>query len=148
INKFATACIDTSDGVYKALTTISELNNTGYEVSDLPYIKKGIMVTKLVSLPKTLLFLGECGEYELLFTIKPDDEEEFLYAAEKNNLKFYRLGAILSDNQKQILNEDNIDINLSTLKIQARDYDDVKDYLKAITGWIQERKEAHRCQIV
>lgn len=141
ISKFATACIDTSDGVFDALTTISELNNVGFEVSDLPYIKKGVMAAKLISIPKTMFFLGGCGEYELLFTIKPEDEQVFLSAAKGKNLKFYYLGIILPDSDKQILNEDNNSIDLSELKIQARDYDNVKDYLSAITGWIKEKKE-------
>ena len=143
MSQASSASIDTSDGVFNALTTISDLNGTGFEISDLPYIKKGTMAAKLLSIPRTLLFLGGCGEYELLFTVKPENEQQFLSAANEKKLTFNRLGMILPDPDQQILNEDNKRINLSELKIQARDYDDVKEYLRTISGWIQEKKENH-----
>ncbi|MBI4706744.1 MAG: thiamine-monophosphate kinase [Candidatus Omnitrophica bacterium] len=131
IREYATSCIDTSDGVFNALNTISQINNTGYIVENLPYIKDGLALTKRLSLPKTLLFLAEAGEYELLFTIKQDDEQEFLQKATANGFLFYRLGQIISS-PARILFEDGQKIDLEGLNISARDYNTTEEYLSKI----------------
>ncbi len=139
IKEYATSCIDTSDGVYNGLNTISEINNSGYIVENLPYLKSGVIGAKLLSLPKTLLFLGGCGEYELLFTIKKNEEENILRAAKEKNFTFYRLGEIIPhSSQSKILYEDGKKIELDNLGIQPRDYDDVRDYLRSIIIWSKD----------
>ena len=55
IREFATSCIDSSDGVLNALNTISDLNNTGFEMTQVPYFTGGLAVCKLLSKPKELL---------------------------------------------------------------------------------------------
>ncbi len=135
IKKYATACIDTSDGVFNALNTISELNNTGYIVKDPPYVKNGIVLAKQMSMPKSLLFLGECGEYELLFTMREKDEEEFLKRAKKKKMEFYKIGRV-SPRNKKVLIEDGKEINLKGINIRARDYGDMNTYLSKLTDYI------------
>lgn len=81
MRRYATCCIDTSDGVFSALNTISELNGTGYRIERLPYIQRGVLAARSLSLPESLLFFGGAGEYELLFTIDEKDEAELLREA-------------------------------------------------------------------
>ena len=78
---FASCCIDTSDGVCAALNALADLNACGYAVANLPYLAAGLGFCRRASLPGTLLFLGECGEYELLFTVRPERDEAFLIEA-------------------------------------------------------------------
>ncbi|MCK4829628.1 thiamine-monophosphate kinase, partial [bacterium] len=68
ISQYATSCIDSSDGVLNALKTLSELNHTGFELTHTPYLHDGVLACKILSKPKELLLMGECGEYELVFT--------------------------------------------------------------------------------
>lgn len=138
IRHYASSCIDTSDGVFNALNVIAEINAVGYELKDIPYIKESIQLAVTLSLPKILFFICESGEYELLFTVSPDKEDAFLKTAEEKKLKFHHLGKIkpLSADSK-ILYEGNRTINLSDLKVRARDYDDRKDYLNSIIQWLK-----------
>ncbi len=131
IREYATSCIDTSDGLFNVLNTISQINNTGYIIENLPYIQNGLALTKRLSLPKTLLFLAEAGEYELLFTIKPGKEQEFLQKAKANGVLFYRLGQTTPP-PARILFEDGQKINLEGLNISARDYNSPEEYLSKI----------------
>jgi len=140
ITEYATSCIDTSDGVFNALNSISGINQTGYMIKDLPYIKNGIIASQILSLPKTLLFLSECGEYELLFTIKQDDEKAFLKKANVQNLQFYKIGKVIPQSNKfRVLFEGNKTFMLDDLNIRGRDFDDSKEYLKQLIEWLRER---------
>ena len=137
INQFATSCIDTSDGVLNALNTIADINRVGYQVSDLPYLTEGLIACQLFSKPHTLLFMGECGEYELLFTIKKKDVKNFLLQAEGNNFRVSRIGEVKADTGK-VLIEDNRVINFDDFNISARSYKDIGTYLEALFKLLEQ----------
>lgn len=136
VQRYATSCIDTSDGVFNALTTLSDLNHTGYIVDSIPYIRKGIFAAKLLSLPHELLFLGECGEYELLMTVSPDDEQEFLRECAEQKCCFYRIGEMTNSADEKVLIHKKKNVDLGGFDVRARDFEDSKTYLKALTDWI------------
>jgi thiamine-monophosphate kinase len=136
IKKYATACIDTSDGVFNSLNIISRMSNTGYEVGNLPYVKIGVLAAKAFSIPKALLFLGECGEYELLFTVKAGDEDNMLKDAAGMGLKLYKIGKV-TESGKRILYEDNIETDMGSLDVRARDFANVKEYLKTLEEFLK-----------
>ncbi len=141
VRKYGTACIDTSDGTFNSLNILSEINSVGYVIDNLPIHSKGILFAKLVSLPKELLFLGECGEYELLFTIDQNDEESFLKEAKEQRLVYHRLGRVVANrNFKKLITKQNAELNLSEIQFRARDFENVKDYLKAITNSISKQR--------
>ena len=135
IKNYANCCIDTSDGVLNALNTLAEINNVGYKVKKIPYLKEGVIACKLLSKPKTLLFMGECGEYELMFTIKKEDEEEFLNQARSKEIKVHRIGEITGDSKK-ILHEGGKKIHFDDFKISGRNYDNVRNYLDDLTNYL------------
>lgn len=139
INKYATSCIDTSDGAFNALKIIAEMSNVGFEVSGLPYVKAGVLAAKLISLPKTLLFLGECGEYELIFTIKKENEDQFVTEAKRGKFTFYKIGEVTSS-MKKILVEDSKKINLENINISARDFADVSRYMSELRKALKDNK--------
>jgi thiamine-monophosphate kinase len=136
IREYATSCIDTSDGVHNALDNIAEMSETGYYVENPPYMDSAVRACQLLSLPKTLLFMGECGEYELLFTIDRKHEEDFLREARIRKLKYYRIGEV-RESSTRVLFEDNRAIDLSSAKISGRDYDDAETYLKNLIDWLE-----------
>ena len=80
IKEFATSCIDTSDGLFPALSTLSALNDVGFELASdtrnfLQSDAQHIAVS--AGIPSWMLLSGPHGEYELLFTIKSEARKEF-----------------------------------------------------------------------
>ena len=77
-------------------------------------------------------------EYELLFTVPADSEREFNKEAKASGMRFYRLGTITKNCRTAVDGGDRID--LSSLKIEARSFDNARPYLKALTDWILQQK--------
>jgi thiamine-monophosphate kinase len=84
VTRFATSCINTSDGLIPAIAEQMELNSLGFNVfscSDT-LVNKATRDTCLKNnLPCWLMFAGPHGDYELLFTIPQELNNEFLAAA-------------------------------------------------------------------
>ncbi|MFC2152259.1 thiamine-phosphate kinase [Bacteroidota bacterium] len=140
INNYATSCIDSSDGVLNAINTISELNNVGYKITHLPYSEEVIQFCKLISKSKCLFFMGECGEYELVFTVKKEHKDSFILEANSKQLSFTEIGVIENKHQKILqTEEDHIDfINYS---IKARDYKDINEYLSELINYVKNNRK-------
>jgi thiamine-monophosphate kinase len=134
LRRYASCCMDTSDGVCAALQTIADLNGCGYLISDLPYLPTALQFCREASLPAQSLFLGECGEYELLATVRPDREAAFLADAQKSGCAFHRLGSITDSGR--VLHGHGQAIDLTSWRIQARDCDSPTKYLKAMVQWL------------
>ena len=100
LSRFATACMDTSDGVLATLDQLLRLNGCGFELMD---DWKNLLepqssdIAKSCSIPEWLLFAGNHGEYELLFTIPTLKEHEFLRSAEHICWKPLRLGRVMTE---------------------------------------------------
>jgi thiamine-monophosphate kinase len=137
IKQFAACCIDTSDGVLNALNTISEINNTGFEIQNPEYITSGVLACKLLFKPVTLLLMGECGEYELLFTINKEDEERFMEKSKHNKLSFLKLGAIVDSSKKSLIENKRM-LDLKDFNIRARDYQNIQNYLDGLTNYLEK----------
>jgi thiamine-monophosphate kinase len=135
IKKYSHCCIDTSDGVCNALQTVSEMSQTGFIVEDLPYLKSGLLLAKALNIAKELLFLGECGEYELLFTLSRDSEEEFSQEAQKKKLSFQRIGEVRPQDTRLLRKKDK-EIDLTGYALKARDYTDPKEYLHEVLEFL------------
>ncbi len=140
INKYVTSCIDSSDGVLSAINTISDLNNVGFKITKLPYSEEGIKFCELISKPKCLLFMGECGEYELVFTIKKEDKDIFIQEANSNQLSFTQIGVIQNKYQKLLQTEDD-HIDFIKYKVSARDYNDISEYLTELINYVKNNKK-------
>lgn len=140
IKKYSRCCIDTSDGVFNALQTISQLSGTGFTVGDLPYVKSGVFLAKALSMPVELLFLGECGEYELLFTLSKEKEEAFITEAKEKELKFYRLGKITEPGRKLLRGKDIV-FDLADYNLRARDYPGPREYLREVVHFLGEENQ-------
>lgn len=137
ISKYATACTDTSDGVYNGIKSICQMSKTGFMLKNIPYINSGVIAAKLASMPKTLLLLGECGEYELLFTLKEKDEEAFLIEAKEKNLRFYPIGN-MCEQATNILFEGKYKTILKGMDISARSFSDMKQYINSLVNFLKD----------
>ncbi len=135
ISEFAGSCMDTSDGLFKSLRIISEINNTGFEIQDIPYAEPGLILTSNMNLPAEILMLGECGEYELLFTVSPEIEEELLIKAHQNGMMLKKIG-LITDSPEQKLIKDGRELILNDFNIYARDFSDHLEYIKSLTNYL------------
>ncbi|MFC2100728.1 AIR synthase related protein [Bacteroidota bacterium] len=140
ISKYASCCIDTSDGILNALNTIAELNNVGYIISMLPYSKEGKMACKIISKPIEILFMGECGEYELLFTIKKSIEKKFIDESKKKHLHFTKIGEVTSKDYK-MLSSNKSEIQFNDFDIYARNFENVSDYISELINYLKNNKK-------
>jgi thiamine-monophosphate kinase len=136
VRKYANCCIDSSDGVFRALQDISRISRMGFRASQIPYHSKGQVACKLLSKPEEMLFLGECGEYELVFTISPQQEKEFLEEARSVNLEFARIGVITGEPGQYLVNGIRT-LDLTGYSLFARNYEDVNQYITDVIQFIK-----------
>lgn len=141
VRKFAHCCIDTSDGVLKALQTIADLNGTGFVVRDLPYAPGGLLATRLLGMPKELLFMGESGEYELLFTVAPEVEHDLLQEAAQKQLILHRIGNITGTSDA-LLEDNSQTTDLQKFRFSARDFPNVETYLGTMIKALRDENPA------
>jgi len=80
LSQYATACMDTSDGLFPALAVLAELNNIGFQLT-APLIqvlhKAALDVCRHADIPDWMLLAGPHGEYELLFTVAAGLRQKF-----------------------------------------------------------------------
>lgn len=136
IKRYSCCCIDTSDGVFNALNAVAEMSKTGFAAGSLPYVKSGLFLAKALNIPQEMLFLGECGEYELLFTLSKKVEEGFRKEAQEKKLKFYKIGEVREEGIK-VLEDKGKKLDLSAYTLCARDYPEPKDYLRAAAHFLK-----------
>ncbi len=143
IKDFASACMDTSDGVVSTLDQLMRLNNLGFKLDKdwEDKIDKGSLeLARASSIPEWLLLAGYHGEFELLFTIPEKLENKFLINAKKINWQPVKLGSAIDECKIEIpiygkLQEiDSTRIRNLAYKIQ----NGVESYLKSLLSIDQE----------
>ena len=137
VRKYASCCIDSSDGLFRAVSDLARIGNTGFRISKIPYNRQGLFACKILGKPETILFLGECGEYELVFTISTEKEKAFISDARDQGLSFSRLGA-MTDDQQKILEMKGEILDLSGYSIYSRNYTDVREYITRVVQYIDD----------
>lgn len=108
IREFATACIDTSDGLFPAVSVLSEINNRGFDfMSDLQSFlhTDASHVSRFSGIPAWMLLAGPHGEYELLFTVPPDKQNEFEKKYRVENAEPIYLGTVTSNRKLRFTSE-------------------------------------------
>jgi thiamine-monophosphate kinase len=99
IRGIADACMDTSDGVLATLDQLMRVNGVGFQLDghwsgalDLD----AVGLANHAGIPAWLLLAGQHGEYELLFTVAPEREQELLNRAVSVHWHPARLGTVIS----------------------------------------------------
>ncbi len=88
IRDYASACIDSSDGFIPALANLSEINNVGFSIERPMHeliCEKAYRTSEKAGIPPWLMLSGPHGDYELLFTVPAEKNEEFLQTCFKNH---------------------------------------------------------------
>lgn len=84
IRDYANCCMDTSDGVLHTVDTLMRLNGLRFVLYDnwaRILHPMASTITRVKKIPSWLVLAGIHGEYELVFTISPQKEKDFLDAA-------------------------------------------------------------------
>lgn len=98
----ASACMDTSDGTLTTLDQIMRVNHVGFEIeSDVESIlhPQTRQATVGAGLPPWLMLAGQHGEFELIFTVSPQNELKMIETADRSNWQPLRLGRVIRDEE-------------------------------------------------
>ena len=136
IAKYAACCIDSSDGLVNALLTLSNINNTGFSITNPNMDDIAVKFSKKIGIPAALLLMGECGEYELIFTVENKNVQKFLEEAYSMKLEFTAIGKITPENIKSIKIDNQI-IDLFDFNIRGRDFPVEYDYIHSLTEYVK-----------
>ena len=81
VRSFGSSCMDTSDGFFPSLCNLMEINNLGFTItctfSEFTHPDARVVASKN-AMPVWFFLAGPHGEYELIFTIPPENEFLFL----------------------------------------------------------------------
>jgi thiamine-monophosphate kinase len=139
LNKYASSCIDTSDGVLSSLDQLMRINNVGFKFRndwDDTIDRASGQLFGNHNLPLWLLLAGVHGEFELLFTVSSEKKLNFLKEACHLNLKPIYLAEATED-QRIIINLYNQEHSLDTEKIRNLAFE--KDF--SPTNYLQKLLE-------
>lgn len=139
ISKYASSAIDTSDGVFAALQTVSGLNDVGYRIDQLPFLPKCVLAAGILQVPTLLFFLGECGEYEILFTVGSHHKESLETELKKLNIQAWEIGVVKADPKHRTVMYNSKEIGFQDYALRARDFSDVNEYLGRMKTWIMQK---------
>lgn len=119
LRSWASACMDTSDGVIATLHELGSRGGLGFALDDLP----GVMhpaATRLAQhagLPPWALLAGPHGEFELLFTVRRDRSQEFVAAAARQAWAPLRLGTV-NDSGRVSIADGGLEVSIDAGRVR------------------------------
>jgi len=105
LSKYATCSMDTSDGLISTLDQLMKVSNVGFELrEDWENVinNMALEVTKSKGLPSWLLFAGQHGEFELIFTVPQNQNKQFLAKALLYGFEPIELGEVIPEKEVNI----------------------------------------------
>ncbi len=148
ISNYASVCMDTSDGLISTLDQLMRLNEVGFELTeDLDKIidEDSLNFAKKLSIPTWLLFAGQHGEFELLFTIPQNLKQAFFEEARKNGFNPVELGKVILEKEVKIpLYGKMISIDTACIRnLPTETNGDINHYLKSLLEYDSELKKSY-----
>jgi thiamine-monophosphate kinase len=94
LREYASACMDTSDGVISTIDQLSRINNTGFAFNEYENLldPEAIKVSEYYNFPFWLFLAGQHGEFELIFSIPRERTGDFIKKAGEINWHPIELG--------------------------------------------------------
>ena len=102
VARWASACIDTSDGAIAAFDELMRLNEVGIRLDrsiEQAMHPAALAVARAAGLPAWTMFAGPHGEFELLFTVSPGRRDSFLADAATIGWRPVELGRVVAEHQ-------------------------------------------------
>ena len=135
ICRYTAACIDSSDGLLGALNILGEINDVGIKRSNIPFLSTGAIACKLLGKSRTVLFLGECDEYEPAFTLNRNKEKASCNEVKVNRFDIIKIGEITEESKKFLI-VDGIEKSLNNFTLKARNYKHISDNVHDLTNYV------------
>ncbi len=148
IFKFASSCMDTSDGLISTLDQLMRLNNVGFELrEDWEKVIDEIALKYAENnhIPSWLLFAGQHGEFELIFAVPQNSNQDFLDECIKNGFDPVELGKVTQTKEIRMkLYDKLISINSGFIRnLPFETKGDVNHYLKLLLEYDSELQKTH-----
>lgn len=102
IAPYATACMDTSDGLFPALSVLSEINSLGFRLEspmDEFLTDEAAAIAAGATLPDWFFLAGPHGEYELLFIVPEHRNQAFIRHCTTKHFQPIHLGRSIPEQQ-------------------------------------------------
>lgn len=96
----ANCCMDTSDGTISTLDQIMSLNNCGIKLDknwELKVDEDSLKICRQLEIPSWFLLAGYHGEFELIFSIDPNSEQNLLSNCIQNDWQPIKIGAAIDE---------------------------------------------------
>ena len=148
ISKYASASMDTSDGLISTLDQLMRLNDVGFEITEKCekiINDEALIYSKKLNIPSWLLLAGQHGEFELVFTIPQNLNQKFLTDAERNGFYPLKLGKVIQPKEVRLkLYSQLIPIDSEFIRnLPSETKGDVNHYLKLLLEYDSELKQSH-----
>lgn len=98
----ASACMDTSDGTLTTLDQLMRVNHAGFAIeSDIESIlhPQARLAAAGAGLPSWLMLAGQHGEFELIFTVSPENERKMLDTANRSHWQPIPVGRVIKNEE-------------------------------------------------
>lgn len=147
IKYFASACMDSSDGIISTLDQLMRLNNKGFELIkdwENKIDKESLELADSALIPAWLLLAGYHGEFELLFTIPQNLKDKFLLKAKEINWQPVEIGKVIKEVKIKIPIYGKL-VEIDCAKIRNLNYNLYKGinfYLKSLLAMDYEIKSS------
>jgi thiamine-monophosphate kinase len=140
IRNYATCCMDTSDGVIHTLDQLMRLNNLQFILNDNwdEIINSiALKICQAQNIPPWLMLAGLHGEFELCFTIRPQDRADFLEAAEQMEWNPIQIGEVREGDGVKIKSQGRlIEIDTALIRNLAQTAgQDSRSYAKSLIDY-------------
>jgi thiamine-monophosphate kinase len=145
INKYASCCMDTSDGFISTVDQLTRLNNVGFEIGSNwlnAFDDTALRYVNNLNIPAWLLLAGQHGEFELIFTIPQDLKDSFLEESLNSGFEPVELGKVIPEKEVKINIYGNLTpINTTMIRnLPVEANGDINHYLKVLLEYDYQLK--------
>jgi thiamine-monophosphate kinase len=137
VRRFASCCMDSSDGVLATLDQLMRLNGRGFSLGDrwgAALSVSSARISNELGIPPWIFLAGEHGEFELIFTVPPSRERAFLREAAGIGWTPVRLGEVaLTPEIRMVLYDTDVAIDTAELRnLGSTSPGSVEKYMKSL----------------
>jgi thiamine-monophosphate kinase len=141
INKWASTCIDSSDGALFTLSLLSELNQVGisFTYDDSFFHATALELARKTGVPTWLFFAAQNGEFELIFSVPATKNKDFLLACEAKSIHFLPLGVVNAGSGLTLRRQKKeIALDLSSIQNMLYEGKGPEQYVQGLLNFYQQ----------
>lgn len=146
VRRVATCCMDTSDGLLATLDQLMRLNGLGFALQNEPraYLDEhALSLCARMHIPPTAMLAGPHGEFELIFTVPREANQNFLRQAHAMNWAPVLLGSVIERQELRLLVNGKVRRPDTAFVRNLFDYGrgDVRVYIERLLSYLKKLEE-------